>query len=132
MIANWDIPNVTNMVEGKIPEVLNLVGEFVKGEAQLNCVVKTGNLKNSINHKVIGNDRVRIGTPVGYAIHVEHGTRPHTIFPKNAKALRFKIGNRIVFAKSVNHPGTQAHPFLRPALWNNQQKILNFFKGAMK
>jgi hypothetical protein len=68
----------------------------------------------------------RVGTNVVYAPYVEHGTRPHVIRPKNAKALRFslqtgsKLSNRqaifsTIYAKSVNHPGTSAQPHLGPA-----------------
>ena len=47
---------------------------------------------------------------------VNDGTKPHIIRPKNAKALAFKIGGRVVFAKVVHHPGTKAQPFLDRAL----------------
>ena len=51
-----------------------------------------------------------------YAIHVEFGTAPHEIVPKNAKALHWvDAGGADVFAKRVHHPGSRAHPFLRPA-----------------
>ena len=46
------------------------------------------------------------------------GTRPHTIVPRRARMLRFywpKVG-RVVFARSVQHPGTQANQFYRRAL----------------
>ncbi|MFH8577113.1 hypothetical protein [Streptomyces zaomyceticus] len=48
--------------------------------------------------------------------YVLDGTRPHVIRPRNAKALRFDMGGRIVFAKKVNHPGTRANNFLGEAL----------------
>lgn len=46
-----------------------------------------------------------------YAKLVEFGTRPHKIVPKDARAL--EIGGVVV--KAVEHPGAQAHPFMRPA-----------------
>ncbi|MEU4584873.1 hypothetical protein AB0F92_22700 [Kitasatospora aureofaciens] len=48
--------------------------------------------------------------------YVVEGTRPHIIRPRRAKALRFEIGGRTVFAKVVHHPGTRANPFLQRAL----------------
>jgi len=45
------------------------------------------------------------------------GTKPHTIEPKNAKALRFVIDGKVVFAKKVEHPGIEARKFV--------DKILN-------
>ncbi|MDX3237209.1 hypothetical protein PV392_16325 [Streptomyces sp. ME03-5709C] len=44
------------------------------------------------------------------------GTRPHLIRPRRAKALRFEVGGRTVYAKLVRHPGTRANNFLRRAL----------------
>lgn len=46
---------------------------------------------------------------------VENGTLPHVI-EASGKALRFKIGRRVVFAKRVHHPGTAPHPFFWPAM----------------
>lgn len=78
-----------------------------------------------------------------YGAYVEYGTKAHKIYPKAAHgligpthsgqtrratgkgphehivgrgiALRFRIGNRIVFARYVDHPGTHALPFMQPA-----------------
>lgn len=47
---------------------------------------------------------------------VNDGTRPHIIRPKRAKALRFRVGGKVVFARIVHHPGTRARPFLDRAL----------------
>lgn len=55
---------------------------------------------------------LRATGPHRYIAHlVEFGTRPHRIAAKG-KSLFF--GG--VFAKSVDHPGARAKPFLRPAL----------------
>ena len=40
-----------------------------------------------------------------HAIFVAFGTRPHTIRPKNKKALRWAVGGKFAFAKEVRHPG---------------------------
>lgn len=52
------------------------------------------------------------GSRVGYGVYHHEGTPPHIIRPKQAKALRFKIGNRIVYAQVVHHPGTRPNPYL--------------------
>jgi len=49
-------------------------------------------------------------------IFVIGGTRPHTIRPVRARALRFTVGGRVVYATVVHHPGTRANPFLIEAL----------------
>lgn len=51
------------------------------------------------------------------ALFVLQGTKPHPIFPrKPGGMLRFTVGSRVVFARAVNHPGTEANPFLWKAL----------------
>ena len=40
---------------------------------------------------------------------LEYGTRAHTIRAKPGKFLRFKIGAKEIYTKSVSHPGTRAY-----------------------
>jgi hypothetical protein len=55
-------------------------------------------------------------TPDGYpyGLGVEVGTAPHVIRSKGPYPLRDKHGR--VFGPVVNHPGTDAQPYLRPAI----------------
>jgi hypothetical protein len=48
--------------------------------------------------------------------YVIYGTRPHIIRPRRARALRFEVGGRVVYAAYVQHPGTRANDFLARAL----------------
>jgi HK97 gp10 family phage protein len=57
---------------------------------------------------VVGNKKKR----VFYAHMVEGGTKPHVIRARPGKFLRVFGG---VFAKRINHPGSRARPFMRPA-----------------
>ena len=68
---------------------------------------------------------VHTRSSVGYASHVEYGTGPHVILPRNRKALAWGGPRRLSgslrkgakatsFARRVNHPGTRARPYLRP------------------
>lgn len=41
-----------------------------------------------------------------------NGTRPHTIVPRTAKALRFVAGGEVVYTKRVAHPGTAPNDFV--------------------
>jgi phage virion morphogenesis protein len=65
----------------------------------------SGNLMNSISYRAEPR-QVIVGTNTPYAAVHQFGT---TIRAKNAKALRFQIGERWVFKKSVTIP---ARPFL--------------------
>lgn len=92
----------------------------VVNRAKVLAPVDTGRLRSSIRverRSFFGlRSRWVIGSDVEYAPMVNDGTAPHIIRPKNAKALRFRMGGRIVFAKVVRHPGTRARPFLDRAL----------------
>lgn len=77
-------------------------------EIMMNTPVDTGRLRQSIVVEETKGGFI-IGTNVSYAEYVELGTRPHIIRPVNKQALKFKIGGKTIFAKSVNHPGTQGH-----------------------
>jgi HK97 gp10 family phage protein len=92
-------------------------GVDVQNRARQLCPVDTGRLRSSIVHHVDGSARVSgvtVGTNVSYAADVEYGTAPHVILPKNKKALYWPGASHPV--SKVNHPGTRAQPFMRPAL----------------
>ena len=61
---------------------------------------------------------IKITNPDGlkYTILEFTGTRPHKIEPKNSQFLHFVINGKDIYVKSVNHPGTQPDPHVRPAL----------------
>jgi HK97 gp10 family phage protein len=89
----------------------------VQNEARRRAPVDTGRLRSSIVSRAEGSGRsvgYVIGTNVNYAAAVEYGTSPHVITPKNKRALYWP-GAAHPVAK-VNHPGTKAQPFLRPAI----------------
>lgn len=68
-------------------------------------LLDTGRLRNSISGRANGATSFVVGTNVKYAKLQNFGG---TVVPKSGKALRFSIGNRMVFAKSVKVP---ARPF---------------------
>lgn len=57
-----------------------------------------------------------IGTGVEHGPYIEFGTAPHAITANDADVLHFWVDGIEVFANTVDHPGTDAQPFLRPAL----------------
>jgi len=82
---NLSYKEILTKYRREIEDKLKIIGEVVEGEAKLNIsghndkwmrAVDTGRLMNSIIHKVIKKDlKVRIGTNVEYAPHVEFGTK---------------------------------------------------------
>lgn len=53
-----------------------------------------------------------------------HNTPPHIIKPTTKKALKFKSGKNIIFAKKVRHPGTKSNPFIRTAIMTKLPTII--------
>lgn len=111
-------------IDKRIADGLIKAGLIVERRAKQICPRKTSRLARSITSEVSKN-RVVIGSNVEYAPMVEMGTRPHTITPKNKKALFWPGAGHPV--KVVNHPGTRPQPFLRPALIGSLRKIKKVF-----
>jgi phage gpG-like protein len=86
-------------------------GPFPPSEGKLG--VRTGRLRASLRATpaVVTGQTVSssIGSNVKYmGIHEFGGeTRPHLIKARNGKSLRFALGGRLIFAKSVKHPGSK-------------------------
>lgn len=61
--------------------------------------------------------RVRISVRVRWAWFLEHGTKAHTISARRSRFLRFysPAFGRVIYRKSVNHPGTHPTFFLKKA-----------------
>jgi len=74
------------------------------------------------------NVEARIGarkrTRLAYIGHlIENGTRPHIIQIRRKKAL---AKGKVIFGKSVRHPGTVARPWLKPAVRDSAQEASDF------
>ena len=115
-----DRADLRRAIRGASRQELTNAGIQVVNRAKILAPVDTGRLRASIQGRFSRSWTLRpqfsVFTDVEYAQMVHDGTRPHIIRPRNAQALRFRVGNRIVFARVVNHPGTRARPFLDRAL----------------
>src|SRR5689334_3931213 len=77
-----------------------------------------GHLRSSIGWEMGEDDRgiyFDVQATADYALFVEVGTAPHVIESHGDYPLRNARTGQ-VFGRRVNHPGTAAQPFLRPAL----------------
>lgn len=103
------------------PVVRHLVSQAtaVQEEAKRLVGVDSGRLRSSIVKRFVQlpeGPAVEVGSEEPHALLHHEGTRPHMIFPKTARALRFEVGGRVVFAQSVDHPGTKPNRYLVDAL----------------
>lgn len=56
---------------------------------------------------------------------LELGSEAHVISPRVARALKFRLQGRTVFATHVNHPGTRAYRWLERAGIETQAEVLS-------
>lgn len=136
-----DLERAQSFVDREMDNAMGLALEVVVTEAKLRVPDKTGILKGSIQSlpptgSFVGDTLegvVAAGAP--HALSAEDGTVPHVIRPKFRKALQFPMAggkDGFGYAKKVNHPGTEAQPFLRPALEAKADEVADIFAGAIE
>jgi hypothetical protein len=113
---------------GRIDRMLHLPGGMVhrnmerrvrrvEAEAKRRAPGSMGDgIRSRLDRTAAGDFRGVITSTHPATIYVVSGTRPHVIRPVRARALRFTVGGRVVFATVVHHPGTRANNFLAEAL----------------
>lgn len=88
-------------------------------QAKTNAPVDTGALRNAHRDGPIVVSGSGIKTEIiasqKYAEGLHEGTKPHVIRPKKGKFLSWMGPGGRVFARSVNHPGAKARPWLLQA-----------------
>lgn len=84
-VKNDNTPQVLAALKSAIKKSLQECGNLVENEAALRCPVDTGRLRNSLTHKLSGDNKVEIGSDVEYAGYVELGTSKN---PRPKKYLR--------------------------------------------
>lgn len=111
-----------NEIEERLERALPRIAVRMQNELIVVAPVDTGRLKNSI--KVTSTENGISIFMVDYGKFVEFGTPPHTIEPKEKKALRFEVGGDELIRKKVKHPGTRPNPFIRNTIQNKLKQII--------
>ena len=121
-----------NLAAGIQAGLLRTAGA-VEAAAMETAPVRTGELADRIR-KYIDRNRAIISSTALYSIFVHEGTglfgpRKAKIVPKTAKALRFRIGDKLIFARSVK--GQKPNPYMRRALKGVEGRIPEIFNRAI-
>jgi len=95
----------------------------VERSAKQNAPVDSGTLRWSIEARRLDIQEWVVGTPVEYAAEVEYGTGPRVITSNDDGPMKFKVGGQWISKHRVEHPGTPAQPYMRPALRANQSEL---------
>jgi HK97 gp10 family phage protein len=123
-----------------VRKILNKGAKPIIAEAQRLVPVGEGDLKKSIG-AIAGRgqgkgEQVYVGPRrggrfKGFVGHlIEYGTAPHLIKAKAEGGLLHLLGNR--FATEVQHPGTAARPFMRPAFDTKKDEAIDIIKAECK
>lgn len=133
-IRENNIPAAKAAAEKAAARALEIIGGKIEGYAKKICPKDTGNLQNSITHRVNG-DTVEAGTATEYAPYIELGTGKHYSPPPEWMEAHGKRGRGRDkwFYKDENgqwHIGypQRARPFLRPAVENHRSEYANIIK----
>ncbi|KAB2347349.1 HK97 gp10 family phage protein [Actinomadura rudentiformis] len=109
-----DLEDAADNAPERVRTVIEKTRHDVVRDAQAACPVDTGNLKSTIDSDP---DPDGLGFEAGptaeYGAHVEFGTVPHVITPRDKKALHWPGAAHPV--ARVDHPGTTPQPYLLPA-----------------
>lgn len=127
------IPEVLAALNANVERALETCGLLAEGYAQVNITnqkaVDTGNLRNSITHKVVNNEKehsVYIGTNVEYAPYVEFGTGVYYSGGRRTPwSYQDKDGNW------HRTSGMKARPYLRPAISDHAETYEQVIKDEL-
>lgn len=111
--------DILEALKAQAKKALMACGLTAEGYAKLEITnkkaVDTGNLRNSITHKVVGDDTVYVGTNVHYAPYVEYGW-----------------GRGSTIGGNQRLEGYPARPYLKPAVEDNRSEYEKIIEDMMK
>lgn len=110
---------IYRQMEVAILKEMNTIGRQSRGQAKRFTRRRTGRLQRSIEYDLrkMGNGyRLTLKSDVPYASFYEYGTGPHRITAKPGRKLRFTNRGKVVYARSVNHPGARGRHSMSRAL----------------
>lgn len=113
----------TSQIQGILQQSCLLVERSAKQRAPKG----TGELRRSIESKVEGLEGT-VFTPLEYAPYVEYGTG---LFAENGGRSDVPWRYKDDEGKWHTTSGMKPHPYMRPALNENRQKIINLFKEGL-
>ena len=125
------IIQLDNISSNVLPEAIRKALEqsclIVEGDAKVRCPVDSGQLRQSINHKV--EDRTgQVSTNVEYAPYVEIGTG---IYSSEGGGRQTPWVYQDAKGQWHRTSGGKPQPFMKPALEQNTSKIIDQFKGLI-
>lgn len=126
IVFNDNSKEVLSEMQSAIERALEKCGIAAEGFAKKLVPVDTGNLRNSITHKVVENE-VYIGTNNEYAAYVELGTGKYAEGGrKDPWVYQDEEG------RWHHTDGQRAQPYLKPAVADHKQTYRNIVKDELE
>ena len=138
LTVEFDIDQIRSELQTAADRALEIIGGKAETYAKLLCPVDTGNLRDSIWHRV--NDMtVSVGTPTDYAPYVELGTGPYFSMPPAWIEFHAQRGRglpRWVYRDRDGNFRTgypqRPRPFIRPALENHTDEYRGIVETTLQ
>lgn len=135
MIELEGLENITKKLEKledktAVKQALGQACALVERDAKKKAPKGNGTLRRSITSDVNG-DRGIVFTPLEYAPYVEYGTG---LFAEGGNGRTFDLPWSYQDDEGNWHStsGMKPHPFMRPALYENREKIIQILKDGLK
>lgn len=108
---DWTLKNPN----GTVGRYMRAGANKVQAAARAQAGMSTGALRASIGvtqERAAYGQILTIGSSLSHALPHHEGTAPHRITGRNGGMLRFAQSGRIVYHRSVMHPGTRPNRYL--------------------
>jgi hypothetical protein len=107
-----DFSSTRRTIERRAQRTAVLAAADMRTHVRRAAPYETGETQESVDAVNFRFGRFEVGFTIQattpQASYTNDGTRPHIIRPRRARALRFRVGGRVVYARVVHHPGTRA------------------------
>ena len=134
-IENLDklLKKLENLNTISVEQAVNEACILVENDAKRRCPVDTGELRMSITHEIEETSENRtigaVGTNLEYAPYVEYGTG---LFAEKGGRKDVPWNYKDDEGEWHSTRGMQPQPFMRPALQENRERIMNYIKAGVK
>lgn len=125
-----DLTSAKQLVRRHARDVMDRTAERVESDTKAASPVDTGELQARTRagdaHGAGNVIEFDLTADTDYAEIVAKGSRPHIIRPRSARALRFNVGGRVIYARVVHHPGTRPN-----TTWWSDAALTTRFRSAL-
>jgi len=126
-----ELETASYAVDGALDDATEETALQVERSGKENAPVDTGTLRSSIDHQRVDIGEFVVGTNLEYGPDVEYGTDAHVISANGDDPMTFQVDGQWISKYSVDHPGTPAQPFLRPALREHKSDLEKNIRRAI-